>query len=335
MGNNHSSSSRVNRHNNGTMRLKNKKSKQQLMEREEHKESAKSRFHLPKNDQDIDRMQLQHFLFKHIWNDENYSSPIEQILKSGDCKVLDAGCGPGAWLLEMSTQHPLTRFFGVDIAAVFPSEIKPTNLNFHQCDINRGLPFKDNYFDFVRMSLMATSLKTDQWVNVIRELVRVLKPGGHLELIERELQVYNAGPHFTFMIKNIMSFKNSNDLNVYITNQIPLIFSSIPSLTGIQTDFRMVPIGPLGGQSGLIYGDLLDMYFTNKLGDILPKFMNITEKEYLNLWDRCQSEFNIYATTVKLFRFWAQKVVVNNDDDEDYNDNNIEEGVGNDDQLEN
>jgi ubiquinone/menaquinone biosynthesis C-methylase UbiE len=72
----------------------------------------------------------------------------------------------------MSTQHPLTRFYGVDIAAVFPSEIKPTNLNFHQCDINQGLPFKDNYFDFVRMSLMSTSLKTDQWVNVIRELVR-------------------------------------------------------------------------------------------------------------------------------------------------------------------
>jgi hypothetical protein len=31
---------------------------------------------------------------------------------------------------------------------------------------------------------------------------RVLRPGGHLELIERELQVYNAGPHFAFMIKN-------------------------------------------------------------------------------------------------------------------------------------
>jgi hypothetical protein len=92
MGNNHSSSSRVSsKHNNGTMKLRNKKSKQQLMEREENKESAKLRFHLPKNDLDIDRMQLQHFLFKHIWNDNNYSSPIEQKLKSGDCRVLDAG----------------------------------------------------------------------------------------------------------------------------------------------------------------------------------------------------------------------------------------------------
>lgn len=322
MGNNHSSSRVRVTHNNGTMKLRNKKSKQQLTEREENKESAKLRFHLPKNDQDIDRMQLQHFLFKHIWDDNNYSSPIEQNLKSGDCRVLDAGCGPGAWLLEMSTQHPLTRFFGVDIAAVFPSEIKPTNLNFHQCDINRGLPFKDNYFDFVRMSLMATSFKTDQWVNAIRELVRVLKPGGHLELIERELQAYNAGPHFAFMIKNIMSFKKSNGLNVHITNQIPYILSSIQSLTNVQSDTRMVPIGPLGGQSGLIYGELLEMYFTNKLKDILPKFMNITEKEYLYLWEKCQLEFNIHATTTKLFRFWAQKVVVTEEDEEGDDNNN-------------
>jgi len=72
----------------------------------------------------------------------------------------------------MSTQHPLTRFFGADIAPVFPTEIKPTNLDFLQCDINRGLPFENNYFDFVRMSLMSTSLRTNQWISVIRELVR-------------------------------------------------------------------------------------------------------------------------------------------------------------------
>ncbi|RIA90326.1 S-adenosyl-L-methionine-dependent methyltransferase [Glomus cerebriforme] len=319
MGNNHSSTRA--RHGNGTMKLRNKKSKQQLMEREEIKESAKSRFHLPKNDQDIDRMQLQHFLFKHIWEDKNYSSPIEQVLKSGDCRVLDAGCGPGAWLLEMSTQHPSTKFYGIDIAAVFPSEIKPTNLNFYQCDINGGLPFEDNYFDFVRMSLMITSLKADQWVNVIRELVRVLKPGGHLELIEKELLVNNAGPHFAFMVKNIMSFIQSTGINGYITQQIPFIFSSIPSLINIRSEARIIPIGPLGGQSGLIYGELLEMYFKNKLIDVLPRFMNITEKEYLNLWERCQLEFNIHATTTKLFRFWAQKDVIDDDDDNNNNDN--------------
>src|SRR3954447_23728820 len=75
----------------------------------------------------------------------------------------DSSCGPGAWLLEMSTQHPLTRFFGVDIAKVFPTEIKPTNLEFRQCDMNQGLPFADNYFDFVRMSLMLTSFRANQW----------------------------------------------------------------------------------------------------------------------------------------------------------------------------
>jgi hypothetical protein len=85
MGNNHSSSRA--KHVNGNIKLKNKKSKQHLGEREENNEL---RFHLPKNNQDIDRMQLQHFLFEHLWQ-SNYSSPIEQKLKSGGCRILDAG----------------------------------------------------------------------------------------------------------------------------------------------------------------------------------------------------------------------------------------------------
>jgi len=316
MGNNHSSSR--SKHGNGTIKLRNKKSKQHLSEREEKKEF---RFHLPKDNQDIDRMQLQHFLFEHLWN-SNYSSPIEHKLKLGGSRILDAGCGPGAWLLEMSTQHPLTRFFGVDIAKVFPTEIKPTNLEFRQCDMIQGLPFSDNYFDFVRMSLMLTSFKANQWDSIIRELVRVLKPGGYLELVEKELQAYNTGPHFEFMIKNIMSFTSSTGLNIYITRQIPTILHLNPSLTNIQSEDRIIPIGPLGGKNGVVYEELLEIYFKNKLIDVLPKFMNITEDEYLALWEKCQLEFTTYATSTKLFRFWAQKIVDDDNDNDNNNNNN-------------
>jgi ubiquinone/menaquinone biosynthesis C-methylase UbiE len=243
-------------------------------------------------------------------------------LKSGGCRILDAGCGPGAWLLEMSTQHPLTMFFGVDIAKVFPTEIKPTNLEFRQCDMNQGLPFADNYFDFVRMSLMLTSFRANQWISIIRELVRVLKPGGYLEIVEKELQAYNTGPHFAFMIKNIMSFTSSAGLNVHITRHIPSIFYSMPSLTNIQSDHCTVPIGPLGGKNGEVYEDLLEIYFKNKLIDVLPKFMNITEDEYLDLWGKCQVEFTTHATTTKLFRFWAQKEEVDDNDNNNNNNNN-------------
>src|SRR6266480_3397714 len=114
-----------------------------------------------------------------------------------------------------------------------------------------------------------------------------------------------------------MSFTSSAGLNIYITRQIPSILYSIPSLTNIQSDDCPIPIGPLGGKNGVVYEELLEIYFKNKLIDVLPKFMNITEEEYLTLWRKCQLEFTTYATTAKLFRFWAQKVEEGVDDDDD------------------
>jgi|SRR6266540_2435740 len=105
-----------------------------------------------------------------------------------------------------------------------------------------------------------------------------------------------------------MKFITSTGVNIHIPRQIPSIFSSIPSLTSIQSDVRTIPVGPLGGKDGIIYEELLDIYIKNNLIDILPKCMNLTEDEYLSLWKACQSEFSVYTTNYKIFRFWAQKL---------------------------
>ena len=89
MGSSHSSSRA--KHGNGSIKLKNKKIRQQLLVESGYDlETTNSQFCIPRNNQDIDRMQLQHFLFEHIWQN-NYSSPIEPKLRSGDCRILDAG----------------------------------------------------------------------------------------------------------------------------------------------------------------------------------------------------------------------------------------------------
>jgi len=119
-----------------------------------------------------------------------------------------------------------------------------------------------------------------------------------------------------------MSFTSLNGLNIFITQQIPSILSSIQSLTNIRSEDRIIPIGPLGGKSGVVYEELLEIYFKNKLIDILPKFMNITDDEYLALWEKCHLEFSTRPTTTKLFRFWAQKAEVNVENNNNNNNNN-------------
>ncbi|CAH1756371.1 8963_t:CDS:10 [Entrophospora sp. SA101] len=54
--------------------------------------------------QEIDRYQQQHHVFRTLWNG-NYSSPVGDILKSGDANVLDVGCGPGTWVCDMASEY--------------------------------------------------------------------------------------------------------------------------------------------------------------------------------------------------------------------------------------
>ena len=125
-----------------------------------------------------DRLHLEHFLIRTVWQ-SNYSSPIHEKLESG-CNVLDVGCGPGAWCLDMATKYKNSKFIGLDISPIFPTEIKPNNTTFQECQILDGIPYEDQTFDFSHMRFMFPSFDETQWrTYVVREVSRVLKIGGN------------------------------------------------------------------------------------------------------------------------------------------------------------
>ncbi|CAG8727054.1 11590_t:CDS:2, partial [Cetraspora pellucida] len=55
---------------------------------------------LPLDDDEVDRMTLQHYLFQNVWK-SNFSSPVASLLERG-AKMLDIGCGPGVLVLELA-----------------------------------------------------------------------------------------------------------------------------------------------------------------------------------------------------------------------------------------
>lgn len=125
-------------------------------------------------------------------------------------------CGPGVWVLEMADKYRDSTFTGIDIVANFPQmvnkinllfkirnphnliilltkifiQIKPENTNFFTGEVKR-LPFEDNTFDFVYMRFMMFAITMDDWPEAIDELVRVCKPDGWIEIMERDILWYN------------------------------------------------------------------------------------------------------------------------------------------------
>src|SRR5688572_2572006 len=109
------------------------------------------------------RLNLQYNIFKFFWKSK-FSSPVHELLNSGEAKVLDIGCGTGLWLLEMAKEYPKSTFIDVDMSPMFPNERNtPSNVHFLQLNLNDGLPFPNETFDFVFQGCLGISVLFKKW----------------------------------------------------------------------------------------------------------------------------------------------------------------------------
>lgn len=80
--------------------------------------------------------------------------------------VLDSGCGPGYWTLDMAKEYPKSIFRGVDVSDFFPQKFKPDNCEFIIGNITETLPYEDNTFDYIHQRLLLLGLTNSSWDKV-------------------------------------------------------------------------------------------------------------------------------------------------------------------------
>lgn len=146
------------------------------------KSIPKSTYILTQDNDEQDRMVAQHYLLRTAFGSD-YNSPIQSQLQKG-IVVLDVGCGPGTWTMEMSTAFPKSTFIGIDQTAFYPQDIKPRNCHFRTCVVGQVLPFPDNSIDYIYQRDMNWALEFSSWQPLLLEFQRVLKPGGWIEFVE-------------------------------------------------------------------------------------------------------------------------------------------------------
>lgn len=116
----------------------------------------------------------------------NYTAPLV-----APTAILDIACGTGLWALEMAHEFPQARVVGLDIIMPDPTEnlgpempVVPPNVTFMQGDATQPLPFPDASFDYVHLCLLYAVMPAPHWPALLREGVRLLRPGGWLESVE-------------------------------------------------------------------------------------------------------------------------------------------------------
>jgi ubiquinone/menaquinone biosynthesis C-methylase UbiE len=121
---------------------------------------------------------------------------IEQARLQPGHRVLEIGCGTGALLMQIARMHP-----GVDLTGLDPDPKalerarRKAAARSLPIQLDRGfsdaLPYPDASFDRVFSCVMFHHLvRKDEKRNTLREVRRVLKPGGRLQLVD-----FVGGPH--------------------------------------------------------------------------------------------------------------------------------------------
>ncbi|CAG8532477.1 9524_t:CDS:2 [Ambispora leptoticha] len=257
----------------------------------------------PNDEDEMARLQLLHYLVKSSWQSD-FSSPIAGQLESGNCRVLDCGCGPGTWLMELGSDNPDSYFTGIDCCPVFPTDIKPRNVEFQCANILDGLPFDDDTFDFVHMRFMVGSFTSEQWnFSVIPELVRVCKPGGFLECMESDMKWMHSGPATECLMKTSFSFLASHGIEGIIHPHLHEYLRRTNRLANIHYAHKNIPVGKPGELTFQVAQQTLEASKVH-----LSEFLQISHDEYDELIRIACREFEEYKTMVTMFRFWAQKI---------------------------
>ncbi|QBD82796.1 class I SAM-dependent methyltransferase [Ktedonosporobacter rubrisoli] len=110
-------------------------------------------------------------------------------------RVLDIGCGPGGWVLDMAHLHPHSRFVGIDIseqmlgyARMLAQAESRENVEFLNMNATQPLAFPDASFDYVNGRFLYSFVTPQHWPLLLRECIRILRPNGRILVADYEAE---------------------------------------------------------------------------------------------------------------------------------------------------
>ncbi|KAI8364737.1 S-adenosyl-L-methionine-dependent methyltransferase [Radiomyces spectabilis] len=263
-----------------------------------------SHYFLPCDDDEADRQIVLHFLLKYTFHG-NFTAPVTGLFSNTADnhrpQVLDIGCGPGTWILEMASEFSGVDFHGVDITRMFPVDIKPSNAFFKQADILEGLPYEDNTFEFVNMRLMLACLTKEHLIFLLAEVSRVLKPGGYFEIVDVEYNIQRPGPLADKVVnQKLQKIMASHKIDLRLSHQLStLMMSQGAGLVDIRHSRHSLPLG-WGGQTGDLHAQNMEQ-FLRSLNPIVRRHSDgtvITDDDIKQVMAECtkyQSHLNWYV----------------------------------------
>lgn len=252
---------------------------------------------MPRHPSEIDRLDLQHYAIRAALG-ANHLVPVES-----PERILDVGSGTGQWGWDLAEEFPGALVAGLDLVAGKPE--RPPGYQVVRANLLHGLPFPDAAFDFVHQRLMFLAIPTPRWPSVVRDLVRVTRPRGWVELVEAPIGRWdNAGPAIERLRDLLLAAAAARGLDTSGTVYERLdAYLRDAGIAPVHRREVKLPVGEWGGQ----VGSLMATDFRLASTRVLEGVKELTPQQRSDVLHRVQTEYEERRVTVSVAFVYGRK----------------------------
>ncbi|CAG8637780.1 2983_t:CDS:2 [Cetraspora pellucida] len=256
-----------------------------------------------------DKINLRHCLVREVM-EGNFLAPINDLLDN-EVRILEIGSGLGIWCCDMASTYKTPRFTGIDMFPFDFPTAKNSNVELRHHNVLDVLPYDDLTFDYVSIRLMAIDVPDDKWLELLNECVRVLKVDGWIEVLDTDGEPSSDGPWTKIVSRAIRDHLISRKVSFNIAAKHYQNLRSLPNLSDITHESRIMKIGKWGGKIGelsaqyfrelfkvflLLFGNQIKLNgegIDGKIKDFIRRGRKKSIEEFLS---RVEAECEIYRT---------------------------------------
>ncbi|KAL4957131.1 S-adenosyl-L-methionine-dependent methyltransferase [Aspergillus filifer] len=248
----------------------------------------------PVDDDEAERLDLQHRIFSRVFDHRLVFPPISRMRR-----VLDCGYGTGSWAIDVADQNPDCEVIGVDIYPFMNPDDTPENLWLQVDDLNRPFTFPSNYFDLVHSRLLAAGINRSRWPTYVRDIKRVLKPGGWVQMVEIYFNVQSDNGainerHALRQWSSLLMRSMEEDKDLRVGTRLGMLLTAAGFT---EVDAKMIPLplsawpeNPTSRAIGDVNGENIARLLSSLSLYPMTRLLRMPQSQYRELISRAQRE---------------------------------------------
>ncbi|KAJ7633137.1 S-adenosyl-L-methionine-dependent methyltransferase [Roridomyces roridus] len=192
------------------------------------------------NEEEVTRLDAWHNTFREYFDGGLCAFPLKNERPQ---RILELGCGSGAWAIQAAADFPEAQVVAVDISPLPAHRVPPHNMTFQFVDLREELPFERESFDIVHARMVMINVPNAK--DVIHKAARLVKPGGLLLLddMDHKSTSDTGGPAVRRCIDKMMELWRMFGSDLEMGRKLQGILAETGWFSEIQVEKIAIPLG--------------------------------------------------------------------------------------------